>query len=113
MSYSLDFRKQVLNIKSQENLNDQEVCMWFGISTRTLYRWKKNIHPVSKRNKPSTKIDMQALRKHVEEYPDAYQYERAAFFGVSANCILYALRRLKISHKKNVVPPQVRSSKKS
>ncbi|CAA7387067.1 IS630 transposase-related protein [Chryseobacterium fistulae] len=113
MSYSLDFRKQLFKIKSQENLNDQQVSTRFGISTRTLYRWKKNIHLAAKRNKPSTKIDIQALKKHVEEYPDAYEYERATFFGVSPNCILYALRRLKISHKKNVVPPQVRSSKKS
>jgi len=113
MSYSIDFRKHVFKIKDQEKLNDQEVCVRFGISTRTLYRWKKNIHPVEKRNKPATKINMEALRKHVQEYPDAYQYERASFFGVSANCILYALRRLKLSHKKNAIPSQVRSHKKS
>ena len=50
---------------------------------------------------------MEALKKHVEEFPDAYQYERAAFFGVSPNCILYALRRLNISVKKNTDSSQV------
>ncbi|WP_317174714.1 IS630 transposase-related protein [Chryseobacterium antibioticum] len=65
-------------------------------------RWKIRIEPKTKRNKPATKIDMEALRKHV----DAYQYERAEVFGVSPNCILYALRRLKISHKKNADPSQ-------
>jgi transposase len=113
MSYSLDFRRQVLKIKHQEKLTDSEFCVRFGISTRTLYRWKKNIAPTRKRNRSATKIDMEALKKHVDEYPDAYQYERAAVFGVSPNCILYALRRLKISHKKNAVPSQIRPSKKS
>ena len=113
MSYSLDFRRQVFKIQSKEKLNDKQLCLRFGISTRTLYRWKKNIAPVGKRNRPATKIDMEALRNHEEEFPDAYQYERAAHFNVSPNCILYALRRLKISHKKNVLPSQVGSGKKS
>ena len=107
MSYSLDFRKQVFKIKEQEKLTDQAVCKRFGISTRTFFRWKQNLIPVGKRNKPATKIDMEALKKHVEKFPDAYQYERAAFFGVSPNCILYALRRLNISAKKNTDSSQV------
>ncbi|MFY7815647.1 MAG: IS630 transposase-related protein [Chryseobacterium taeanense] len=47
---------------------------------------------------------MQILKKHMEEYPDAYQYERAAFFEVSTNCILYTLRRLDISRKSLIHP---------
>jgi len=43
----------------------------------------------------------------VEDYPAAYQYERAKVFGVSPNGILYALRRLKISHKKTLFHPKV------
>lgn len=112
MSYSLDFRKQVFKIKEREKLTFQEASDRFGISIRTLFKWKNNIVPKTTRNKPATKIDMDALRKHVEEYPDAYQYERAAFFEVSPNCILYALRRLNITHKKNAVPSQIRSGKK-
>ena len=101
MSYSLDFRKHVFKIKAKENLSFEAVSARFGISTRTLFRWKNRLEPHTTRNKPATKIDMEALKKHVEDYPDAYQYERAAIFGVSPNCILYALRRLKISRKKN------------
>ena len=99
MSYSLDFRKQVFKIK--EKLSFESVSERFVISVRTLFRWKNRLEAKSTRNNPSTKIDMEALKKHVEDYPDAYQYERAAVFGVSPNGILYALRRLKISHKKN------------
>jgi hypothetical protein len=108
MSYSLDFHKQVFKIKPQEHLSDAVVSGRFGISVRTLLRWKKQLAPKLTRNKPATKIDMEALKKHVEDYPDAYQYERAQVFGVSPNCILYALRRLKISRKKNAISPQSR-----
>ena len=101
MSYSLDFRKQVFKIKKKENLSFESVSERFGISVRTLFRWHNRLEPQTTRNKPATKIDMEALKKHVEDYPDAYQYERAAVLGVSPNCILYALRRLNISHKKN------------
>lgn len=112
MSYSLDFRVQVFKIKETEGLTFQQTSERFGISTRTLFQWKKNIIPKTTRHKPATKIDMAALKKHVEDYPDAYQYERAVVFSVSPNAILYALRRLRITHKKNAVSSQVRSGKK-
>ena len=109
----MDFRKQVFKIKENYNLSLRETGERFNVPVRTLQRWKARIEPKTQRNKPATKIDMEALRNHVEEFPDAYQYERAAHFNVSPNCILYALRRLKISHKKNVLPSQVGSGKKS
>ena len=67
---------------------------------RTLFRWQNRIEPKTKRNKPSTKIDMKALSKDVEDNPDHFQYERAKKFGVSQSAIYYALMRLKISYKK-------------
>lgn len=104
MSYSLDFRKKVFKIKYKERLTFQEASDWFGIPIRTLFRWQKNIEPITKRNKPSTKIDMEALRKDVEENPDLYQYERTKKFGVGQSTIFYALKRLKITNKKNSFP---------
>lgn len=100
MAYSLDFRKQVFKIQKKENLTDQQVSHRFGISLRSLQRWKNRIDPITKRNRPATKIDMEALKKDVEQNPDAFQYERAAKFGVSKSGISSALKRLKISHKK-------------
>jgi hypothetical protein len=76
-------------------------------------KWKNRIEPNIHRNKPATKINMEALQKHVEAYPDSYQRERAEHFGVSPDCILYALRRLSISNKKNAVSSQSRCSQKS
>ena len=44
---------------------------------------------------------MQQLKEDVIKYPNLYQYERADKFKVSQNCIHKALKRLKISYKKN------------
>ena len=100
MSYSLDFRKQVFKLKEQEKLTFEEAGERFGVPIRTLFRWQQRIEPKTKRNKPSTKIDMEALRKDIEQYPDAYRYERAKTFGVGQSTIHYALKRLGISNKK-------------
>ena len=59
------------------------------------------LEPCLTRNKPATKIDMAALAKDVEIYPDAYQYECAERFDVSQRGIGDALKRLKISYKNN------------
>ena len=101
MAYSLDFRRQVFKLKQKEQLTFQELSDRFGVPIRTLFRWQKRIEPKTKRNKPSTKIDMEALKKDVKDYPDRYQYERAKIFGVSQSAIFYALQRLNISYKKN------------
>ena len=74
--------------------------------------WQGRIEPKTKREKPATKIDMEKLRKDVEENPDAYQYERAERFGVSANAILYALRRLDMRYKKNTTASKSRRGTK-
>ncbi|MCF7568780.1 IS630 transposase-related protein [Sabulilitoribacter arenilitoris] len=103
MAYSLDFRRQVFKVKQKDQLTFQELSDRFGIPIRTIFRWQQRIEPKNKRNKPSTKIDMEALRKDVQDYPDRYQYERAKVFGVSQSAIFYALQRLNISYKKNAI----------
>ena len=82
----------------------QEVSKRFSIPIRTLFRWQKRIEPKTKRNKTSTKIDMEALCKDVKDNPGRCQYERAKTFGVSQSAIFYALKRSNISNKKNAVP---------
>lgn len=108
MSYSIDFRKQVFKIKQQDKLTFEQTSERFGIPMRTLFRWQKQIGPKTTRNKPSTKVDMAALQKDVEQNPGHYQYERAEKFGVTQSTIFYALKRLDISNKKNAVPSQSR-----
>ncbi|MDP8034611.1 IS630 transposase-related protein [Pasteurella atlantica] len=106
MSYSLDFRRKVFEIKAKKGLTFEETSQYFNIGIRTLFRWKKKIEPCTTRNKPATKIDMDALLKDVELYPDAYQYERAERFGVTQRAIGFALKRLGISYKKNTKTSQ-------
>ena len=43
---------------------------------------------------------MQKLSEDVEDFPDAYQRERAERLGVSKSAIYYALKRLNITFKK-------------
>ena len=59
------------------------------------------------RDKPSIKVDLDALRKDVQQNLDHYQYERAKKFGVAQSTIAYALKRLGVSNKKTLFYPKV------
>lgn len=102
MTYPVKFRQKVLEIKEREKLTFKETAARFGISISNLSRWQKRLEPQKTRNRPATKINMEALKQDVETYPEAYQYERAARFGVSERGIGKALKRLGISYKKNI-----------
>jgi predicted transcriptional regulator len=73
MLYSIAFRKQLFKIKDNAGLTFKQPSERFGVPIRTLFRWKNSIDPKTKRNKPSTKVDIEALRKDVEQNPDHYQ----------------------------------------
>ena len=102
MTYSADFRRQVFLVKEKENLSLEQVAKRFSIGKATVFRWTRRLEAKRTRHKPATKIDAETLRKEVELYPDAYQYERAQRLGV----IGYALKRLGMSRKKNIFPPK-------
>ena len=104
--YSLDYRQRVMRIKEEEGLTYEATSKRFRVGMRTLFKWSKRIEPKLKRNKPATKVDMEALRRDVDLYPDKYQWERAKAFGVSTPTIFYALKRLGVSYKKNTVSPE-------
>ncbi len=110
MTYSLDFRKKVLQIRAQEGLSFEEAGERFGVGKQTIYRWSKCLEPKKTRNKPPTKINNDKLRADVAEYPDAYHRERAARLGVSKRGIGDALKRLELTYKKNTQPSQSQSS---
>jgi transposase len=101
MTYSIDFRRQVFKVKKEEGLSYEETAKRFKIGKATLIRWRNRLEPKQRRNKPATKINMEALKKDIEEYPDAYQYERANRLGVSQKGIFEALKRLRVTYKKN------------
>jgi len=106
MTYSLDFRRKVFEVKEKQGLTFEETSQLFDVGMKTLFRWQQRLEPCMKRNKTATKIDMELLAKDVADFPDAYQRERAERFGVTAWGIGLALKRLKISHKKNTETPE-------
>lgn len=110
--YSLDFRKRVFATKKKEQLTFEQTSKRFAVSMWTLFAWQRRLEPKTKRNKPATKIDMERLTRDIRERPDAYHYERARLFGVTAWAIGMALRRLAVTHKKNSVSPQTGRSAK-
>ena len=111
MTYSLDFRKKVLNLKTEEKLSYEETANRFKIGKTTLVRWYRKLEPQTTRNKPATKIDMEALKQDLNDYPDGYQHERAKRLGVSQKGIFEALKRLGVSYKKNTEASQGGSRK--
>ena len=101
MTYPLKFREKVFATKEKFQLTYQQTSDRFDIPIRTLFRWQQKMEPCSHRNKPATKIDMEALAKEVKESPDDYQWERALRFHVTQPAITKALQRLNVSYKKN------------
>lgn len=108
MAYSLNFRKRVFSVKEDRGLTFKDTSKLFGMDIRTLFRWQERLEPENNRNKPATKIDMQALKADLEKNPDRFQYERAQDYGVSQAAIFYALKRLRVSRKKNAASPRGR-----
>lgn len=101
MTYSIDLRKRVVNFVN-EGGSKAEASRRFEVSLWCVNDWCKRddlapkVH--SDRNR---KIDKEALRRHVEQNPDALLRERAEVFGVHINAIWLMMRKLKLTHKKN------------
>jgi transposase len=102
MTYSIDFRRKVLQIRKAKGLSIIKTSELFKISPTSIVKWNKTIMPKAGRNKPATKIDMEALAKDVKENPDSYHYERAARLEVGTRTVGDALKRLQVTYKKNV-----------
>lgn len=107
MAYSVDFRRKVLSVRRKKGLTIAEVAARFDVGMASVVRWIKNVErkPQGTRHR---KIDLAALRQDVLDHPDAYQHERAQRFGVAQNAIFVALKKLKLSYKKNASSPQGR-----
>ncbi|MCF7521605.1 IS630 transposase-related protein [Neisseria sp. ZJ106] len=101
MTYSTDFRKPA-PAKLKQGLSIRKAAKELGIGSDTLFRWTKNPIPKTypKDRKPF-KITKEALFLDVEQYPDAYCYERAERFNCSTSAIHKALQKYGISRKKD------------
>lgn len=103
MTYSTDLRKCVLDF-IQTGGRKAEAARRFSVNRSTIYRWLAAEDPFLT-EKPGPKnmrvLDEAALKKHVADFPDLTQNERASHFGVSESSIAYGLRKLGITRKKN------------
>ena len=103
MTYSTDLRKRVLDF-IETGGKKAEAARRFSLNRSTIYRWLAAEDPLSS-EKPGPKnmrvLDEAALKKHVADFPDLTQNERASHFGVSESSIGYGLPKLGITVKKH------------
>ena len=113
MTYSADFRAQVIKSVKQSDMSIRQACTFYNVSKTALQRWLKDSSIKQTRDKPPTKILNEALLKDVEQYPDDYLYERARRFNCSKTGMHTALKRLSISQKKDLRASKSLSNQKS
>jgi len=105
MSYDIKLRERAISYLNEGN-SFRKTAAVFKVSTTTLQMWKSQLNETGtlapkKRKETWRKINPDELRKFVEENPDAYQHEIASHFGVRLFAVQKALKRLKITRKKN------------
>ena len=113
MTYSADFRSQVIRSVKNKDMSIRQACTFYNVSKTALQRWLKNPSIKQTRDKPPTKILNEAVLKDVEQYPDDYLYERARRFNCSKTGMHTALKRLGISQKKDLRASKGLSNQKS
>ena len=112
MTYSLDFRKQVLK-SINDGMTFAEAAEFYNLSPTTIQNWKRRVHSKTTRQTKPYKIPDDVLLNDVKEHPDDYQYERARRLNCSKSGIGYALKRLNISQKKDLSTSKSVFNKKS
>ncbi|HIK20449.1 MAG TPA: helix-turn-helix domain-containing protein [Synechococcus sp. M44_DOE_062] len=102
MSYSLDLRERVVGYV-QEGGSPTAAARMYKVSRATVYRWlnREDLRPTKVKTR-KRKIDLAALQQDVDQYPEARLKDRAQRFGVQPSAIYYALRKLKITRKKEL-----------
>lgn len=102
MSYSIDLRNRVVAFVRKGG-SRVEASRRYEVSIWCVNDWLKreDLTPI-KVVKRKGKLDWEALKKHVELYPDALLRERAEHFKVRIYSIWNALQKMGITHKKKV-----------
>ena len=105
MAYDAKYREQVMKYIAKGHTM-QEAHEVFEVGITTIKGWKrlqKETGTLEKRplNRRHKKIDPVMLEAYIKENPDRYLKEIAEVFNCTDMAIYYALKRLKISRKKN------------
>ena len=105
MSYSEKYRKRTIEYR-QEGHTLEETKETFKVSISTIRKWEKQLKKKGnlKAKIPERsykKINPEELKTYVKEHPDAYQKEIAKKFKCTSEAVRKALKREKITRKKN------------
>ena len=105
MAYDEKLREKVMNYLGKGH-SIQEAHEVFEVGTTTMQEWKKlkaETGKLAKRplNRNPKKICPDLLKAYVTSNPDSYQEEIAKVFNCTQSAISHALKRLKITRKKN------------
>ena len=105
MSYDIKLRRRAIEYW-EDGHTKLETAAVFKINADTLSQWKKQLKETGTlepktRKETWRKIDPERLTEYLKQCPDAYLKEMAEEFNCSEVAIHKALKRLKISRKKN------------
>lgn len=103
MRRSNDLRKRVIEF-CKKGGTQTEAAQRFQVSRKSIYIWLQSKTPYTSKipgpRKPH-KLDWEALRRYAEKNDDAFLKEMAEEFKVGITAVWYALKKMKISRKKN------------
>ena len=108
MAYSIDFRKRAMEYMD-EGHTGKELYEAFKIWPSNVSRWRNLLEKTGSlkpeyRETRKRKIDLNELEQALERKPDATLSELARLFNCTKQAIDAALKRLKITLKKKLLP---------
>ena len=104
MAYSMDFRRRAIEYMDEGHTTAQ-LKEAFGTFASTLNRWRRlietagSLEPLPIPGRPPA-IDLESLKRAIEEKPDAYLRELAEQYNCSVTAVFYAIKKLKLTYKK-------------
>jgi transposase len=105
--YSTELRARAL-ASLDSGMACKKVAEIFQVSTRTLYNWCKRWEETGSiactpppKVRTTRKLTKEKLEAYIAEYPDHYLKEIGEAFGVTAQSVFGALKKFRISRKKN------------
>lgn len=101
MTYGIDLRRRVVSFVESGG-SKKEASKIYKVSLWCVQDWCKRTNLAANKH-PSRfrKIDMKKLSLYIQNNNDAILREIALEFNVSEQAIWHALRRLKVTNKKN------------
>ncbi|MDR3051257.1 MAG: transposase [Oscillospiraceae bacterium] len=105
MSYDIKYRQRAIDYWNAGH-SKKETSAVFKVGSTTLQAWKSQLKETGTlapkvRRQTWRKVDPKKLKEYLKEHPDAYLREIAEVFLCTEVAIFKALKRLRISRKKN------------